>query len=92
MAIAGDHLGAGGVGHQAELGAGDRLHLGVGVGVGAHGAADLAHAHHPLQALQSLAVAFHLGQPAGQLEAEADRLAVDGMAAANHHRALVLAG
>ena len=92
VAIAGDHLGACRIWLQAKLGAGDRLHLGVGVGVGAHGAADLAHAHDPLEPLEALAVAFHFRQPAGHLEAEADRLAVDGMAAADHHRALVLAG
>ena len=89
MAIAGDHLGAGGVGHQPELGAGDRLDLGIGVGVGAHGATDLAHAHHPIQPLEALLVAEHFGQPASHLETKGDRFAMDGVGAANHHRALV---
>ncbi len=36
--------------------------------------------------LEPLAVAFGLGQPAGHLEAEGDRFAVDGVGTADHHR------
>ena len=49
VAIAGNHLGAGGVRRQAQQLTGDRFHLGIGVGVGAHGATDLTHGHILLQ-------------------------------------------
>ena len=57
MAIAGDHLRAGGVGRQAEALAGETFYLRVGIGVSAHGAADLAHGHITLQPLQSFGIA-----------------------------------
>ena len=89
MAIAGDHLGAGGVGSQPEDLAGDGFHLGIGVGIGAHGAAHLAHGHILLKPFQPDAVPLGFRQPAGHLEPEGDRFAVDGMGAADHFGALM---
>jgi hypothetical protein len=45
-----------------------------------------------LQPLEPFPVAFRFRQPAGHLEAEGDRFAMDGMGASDHHRALVLTG
>ena len=85
MAVAADHLGAGDIWAEAEPLAGDRLHFGVCVGVGAHGTTDLAYGHHLLQPFEPLLVAFGFRQPAGQLEAKGDRFAVNCMGAADHH-------
>ena len=90
MAIAGDHLRAGGVGRQAEALAGETFDFGVGVGISPHGAAHLAHGHIALQPLEPFGIASGFSQPASQLEAKGDRLAMNGMGAADHHRGFVL--
>ena len=84
MAIAGDHLGAGGVGAEPEDLTGDRFHLRIGVGISPHSAADLAHGHILLKPVQPDAVTLGFRQPACHLEPEGDRFAVDGMGAADH--------
>ena len=89
VAVAADHLGAGWIGPQPQQLTGPFFDLGLGVGVVAHGATDLAHAHGLLQSLEAFDVALGFSQPAGQLEAKGDRLAVDGVGAADHHGVFV---
>ncbi len=92
VAVALDDLGGMGLHLEAQEFAGDLLHPGVQIGVGAHRAGDLAVAH-VLQGLdKALPVPGELGVEPGHLEPEADGLGVDAVGAAHAEQALVLEG
>jgi hypothetical protein len=64
--------------------------VGSDVRVGADGARDRTDAHGLARPDQSLRVALQLGEPAGCLEAERDRLGVDPVRASDHGGVAVL--
>ena len=79
-----------GIGLEAELLARDALDLGLQLGVGADGAGQLPDAVLLERPRNSCASAVELEGPARQLPAEGDRLGVDAVRAADHHRRSVL--
>jgi hypothetical protein len=75
---------------QTEQRYSDLLDLRVDVGVGAHGARDLAHRNLLNGALESLQPPLHLEGPQAQDHAERDGLGVHPVGAADHHGVAVL--
>ena len=92
MSVAVDDLGGDGLHHEAEAAADVGLHLRGNGGMGAHGAADLAHGDRLLGLGQAVALAAQLVPPGGELEAEGGGLSVDAMGAAYADGLLVLQG
>ncbi len=66
------------------------LHVGADVGMGADRPRDRADADDVPGPRQAVGVALELGEPAGGLEAEGDRLGVDPVRAADHRRVAML--
>jgi hypothetical protein len=92
VAVALHDLSGDGVGGQSQALAGQAFHLGVQVGVAAHGAGDLAHAHALQGGGEAFSVAEEFGVKTGQLEAEAGGFGMDAVGAADGQKALVAAG
>ena len=90
VAVAADDLGRRRVRLQPELVEDMSLDLGADVGMGAHRPRDRADADGLARPGQPLDVALELGEPAGGLEAERDRLGVDAVRAADHRRVAML--
>src|SRR6185295_16474686 len=79
-------------GDEAETLAGDALHLGIAATVHADRPGDLADADSGERALDPVAFALELERPAGELDAERDRLGMDAVRPPDHHRRAVLFG
>ena len=90
MAVARDHLRGDRLGRQAQPLAGQPLDLGLASAVRPDGACELADAHAIERVHEPLAIALELEGPAGELRPEGDRLRVDAVRPAGHHRAPVL--
>ena len=92
VAVALEDLRRGRRGLEPEPLARDPLELGIGRGVRADGARELADAHPLERARDALAAARQLERPAGELEPEGRRLGVDAVRAADLQRLAVLLG
>jgi hypothetical protein len=92
VTVAGDDLGGGGLGHEAEPLAGDPLHLGIAAAIGAHCAGELADAHACERRLEAVAGAVELERPTDELRPEGDGLRVNSVRPADHDSLAVLVG
>ena len=92
VAVALHDLGADVVGVQAQLRHHVPLHVRAEQRVGADRPGELAGGEVVRGLAQALAIAVELERPGGQLQAEGDRLGVDGVGAAHHHRVGLLPG
>jgi hypothetical protein len=92
VAVALDDLVRDGIGRRDRGGGRRRLDVGPQVGERADRARQLSDAHVLARPLETRAVASHLLVPERELETERDRLGVDAVRAADHHRVAMLEG
>ncbi len=92
MPVAGDDLRRNRLAAEPQRPEGELLDAGVGVGVGAHGARQLADPNAGQRRLEPGAPPAELHQPAEQLESEGRRLGVHAVRSADRRRVAVLLG
>ena len=87
--VARDHLGGNGFRYEPQARTNSRFDRRIDIGIGADRARDFADRNLAAGLLQAGLIAFHLGEPVGDFEAEGNRLGMHAVAAADHDRVLM---